>query len=562
MPANLAYYPKLSQNDAKTVKLLKFVTGSLALTLALAADAQFTYTTNGDGTLTITGGCLFCYQMVVPSTINGLLVTRIGTNAFYANTNLTSVVIPVSVTEIGASSLRECPKLVSVTIGNGVISIGNAAFSDCQSLSNVVMGSSVADVEDWAFNFCLGLTNISFPASLTNIGSGAFNENWSLKTITIPKSVISIGPSAFSYCHGLTAINVDALNPNYSSLDGVLFDKGQTTLIQFPTGLGGSYVVPNSVIKIGIGEGAFGFSSLTNVIIGTNVTDIGPSAFIECQSLGSVTIPSSVTNIEGNAFNGCSSLGNFTIPDSVTSIGASAFLYCLSLTNINIPRNVATLGNALNPVFYQCNDLTSITVDPQNPYFISLNGALYNKNLTTLIQYPAARTGSMAIPDSVTNIGTWAFNNCINLTSLIIPGRVTVIGDSAFTGCSMLTNIYFEGNAPNIGPSELFYRDNYLTVYYLPGNSGWGPIFSGRPTAPWLLPYPQILDNGLGVQGNQFGFKVSWATNATVVVEASVGVNNPKWTPVTTNILSGGTFYFNDPKWTNYTSRFYRVRSQ
>jgi len=92
---------------------------------------------------------------------------------------------------------------------------------------------------------------------------------------------------------------------------------------------------------------------------------------------------------------------------------------------------------------------------------------------------------------------------------------------------------------------------------------GWGSTFGGRPTAVWTLPYPLILTSNpsFGVRTNQFGFTVLWATNLFVVVEASTSLVNPVWNPVTTNVLSGGTFYFSDPQWTNYPARFYRIRS-
>jgi hypothetical protein len=96
----------------------------------------------------------------------------------------------------------------------------------------------------------------------------------------------------------------------------------------------------------------------------------------------------------------------------------------------------------------------------------------------------------------------------------------------------------------------------------LPGTTGWGTNFGGIPTALWSLPYPLILNGNVGVQTNSFAFTVSWATNLSVIVEAATGLANPVWSPLATNTLSGGTFYFSDPQWTNYPSRFYRVRSQ
>ena len=101
------------------------------------------------------------------------------------------------------------------------------------------------------------------------------------------------------------------------------------------------------------------------------------------------------------------------------------------------------------------------------------------------------------------------------------------------------------------------------TVYYLPGTTGWGPTFGDRPTAPWTLPNPLILNKGpsFGPHTNGFGFIISWATNIPVVVEACTSLANPVWFPVGTNTLTGGSSYFSDPQWTNYPARLYRLRS-
>jgi hypothetical protein len=165
------------------------------------------------------------------------------------------------------------------------------------------------------------------------------------------------------------------------------------------------------------------------------------------------------------------------------------------------------------------------------------------------------------IPNSVTSIEDYAFFNCTTLTDVTIPLGVTSIGTNAFAACLSLTSLYFQGNAPSLGGTTVFQNDN-ATIYYLPGTTGWGPTFGGIPTALWSLPYPLILNSSLGVRSNQFGFIVFWATGLSVVVEASSDLKNLNWSPVTTNSLSGGTFYFSDPQWKNYPSRFYRARSQ
>jgi hypothetical protein len=345
---------------------------------------------------------------------------------------------------------------------------------------------------------------------VTSIGDGAFYGCTSLASVTIGNSVTSLGEAPFSYCISLTAITVDTNNPVYSSVDGVLFNKNQTALIQYPAGKAGSqYTIPDSVTTIegsygwGGERGAFAYcTSLTSVTIGNSVTSIGEAAFSSCTSLTSITIPNSVSSIGEGLFHRCFSLTSITIPNSVTSIGYMAFSYCISLTN-------ATLGN------------------------------------------------------SVTTIVSSAFYFCTSLTNVTIPNSVTTLGFEAFSGCTSLTGVNFLGNAPSLGGPSVFSGANNATVYYLPGTTGWGTTFEGRPTALWVLPYPLILNNGpgFGIQTNRFGFIISWATNVPVVVEASTNLGHSMWLPVSTNALAEGSSYFSDPEWTNYPGRFYRLRS-
>jgi hypothetical protein len=155
-----------------------------------------------------------------------------------------------------------------------------------------------------------------------------------------------------------------------------------------------------------------------------------------------------------------------------------------------------------------------------------------------------------------------AFDHCTGLTHVTIGNSVTWIERYAFSGCTSLTEVYFQGNAPGLDWMVFMYTDK-ATIYYLPGTTGWGPRFGGRPTAPWVLPNPLILTTapGFGVQPNGFGFINSWATNTFVVVEACTDMANPNWSAVDTNTLAGGWSHFSDPQWTGRAARFYRLRS-
>ena len=148
-----------------------------------------------------------------------------------------------------------------------------------------------------------------------------------------------------------------------------------------------------------------------------------------------------------------------------------------------------------------------------------------------------------------------------SLTSVTIPNSVTNIGSYAFAHCTSLNGVYFQGNAPSVG-SSVFDGDNNATVYYLPGTTGWENFaqLTGLPTVLWN-PQVQTSDASFGVRTNQFGFNITGTSNLVIVVEACTNLANPIWSPVGTNTLTGGSSYFSDPQWTNYPARFYRLRS-
>ena len=178
-----------------------------------------------------------------------------------------------------------------------------------------------------------------------------------MESIDIPNSVIKIGDGAFYGCSSLQSINVSDDNPNYTSVDGILFNKQLSTIIKFPQG--GSIEVYN---------------------IPNNVTTIGDDAFRNCSALKSIKIPNSVTAIEKGAFGGCSSLQSIDIPNSITTIGIYAFCGCWRLESIDIPNSVTTIGDR---AFMGCSSLQSID-----------------------------------IPDSITTIGIYAFYCCSALKSI------------------------------------------------------------------------------------------------------------------------------------------------
>lgn len=170
---------------------------------------------------------------------------------------------------------------------------------------------------------------------------------------------------------------------------------------------------------------------------------------------------------------------------------------------------------------------------------------------------------SVTIPNSVTSIGSEAFSYCARLTSVTIGNSITNIGSQGFYRCTSLTGVFFQGNAPSLG-ADVFGGDNNLTVYYLPGTTGWGTAFGGRPTLMWTPQVPLQVQTGyttFGVRTNRFGFNITGSSGLVIVVEACTNLANPIWVPLQTNTLTGDLFYFSDPRWMNYPARFYRLRS-
>jgi hypothetical protein len=353
-----------------------------------AGDNTFYYTTN-DGAITIAGFSGPGGGVTIPTNIAGLPVTSLGGWAFYG-TGLSSATIPASVTSIGDEAFDDCTNLISVTIPGSVTSIGDYSFGVCTMLTNVTINNGVASIGASAFFECSSLTNITIPASVTNIGEGPFES-----------------------CASLTGIQVSTNNSFFSSVNGVLFDITQSTLLEYPGGVGGSYIIPG------------------------NVTSIGDSAFYDCTSLTSVTIPGSVTSIGDSAFNSCTSLTSITIPGSVTSIGDYAFYYCTSLTSVTIPGSVTSIGDS---AFYHCTSLTSITIP---------------SSVTSIGDFAFFECTSLSSVYFTGNAPTADWNAFYNPTAYYLPGTTGWAGFSANTGLPVvLWNPLIQAGGPNFGLSN------------------------------------------------------------------------------------------------------------
>lgn len=345
---------------------------------------------------------------------------------------------------------------------------------------------------------------------------------------------------------------------------------GTVVTITGYTGSGGAVSIPDTVDGkpvVRIGEGAFyACAGLTSVGIPGSAVDIGGSAFFGCTNLAEVVIPHAVTNVGNSAFYSCGNLTNAAIGDGVITIGDYAFASCGSLARAAIGSGVTSIGYGA----FTGSGLTAVTIpdgvrtigDAAFEYCGELASVGMGSGVTKIADFTfdgCASLTTAVLSSSLTRIGIDAFGRCTSLTRIVIPAGVTSIGDVAFLNCTNLSGVHFRSKPPTLG-TAVFSGAEQAVVYYLPGTTGWGSTFGGRPTALWP---PEVLadDGSFGVRTNQFGFTVTWAAGQTVVVEACSSLTQTAWISLQTNVLTTDSLLFVDPERALDPARFYRARS-
>jgi hypothetical protein len=412
--------------------------------------------------------------------------TKLGTSVFSYCKSLVTAVLPANIKAIPEFTFSNCENLEKVTFPKNVSIIKKSAFMGCTSLEKIRLNKKIYAISDQAFAES-GLKKVTLNKKLqflgnatfrgtqikslklynkvTYIGNRLFSDCTKLKTISIPASVKGINPGAFRNCTSLRAINVDAENQNYSSLNGVLYNKDKTKLIQYPLHkTSKAFVTPETVRTIR--ANAFAKNKyLQSVVI--KAKKIGNNAFSDMPKLKSAVIQDGTVVIWVEAFANDSNLKKIEIPDSVSQIKMGAFQNT-GIKEMHIPSSLKELGSN---VFSGCNKLVTFTGGKTASYRVK-DGVLYNRKKTVLIKYPAKKeTTSFVVPNSVQRIRSEAFDHVTKLVKLEFGAKLTSIGYHGIYKAKKLKSITFNTKTDYTGRSYARISDcERLAVIVGPNN--------------------------------------------------------------------------------------------
>jgi len=299
----------------------------------------------------------------------------------------------------------------------------------------------------YVFNLCFGLTEVNLPDTMTVLPESFLKSCTSLRTIHLPESLTEIGRYALAST-GLVSI-------------------------ELPHGI---THIPDSLFN--------SCKSLQSVTIPSSVTSIGQDAFYYCLGLESLTLPEGVTTLESFAFQHCHELKELVIPSSLTHIGRAAFIYCYELSSLSLPQGLQSIDKE---AFSNCG--ATVTIHPDNPYFVAKDGIIYNKDMTQIL-YVSDHVTEAIIPagvkdiqsafsyhtqlkkisfeagSAITQIPSGAFYGCSELSEIILPAGVKTIGNSAFYECKSLRYIEIPEGVTLIDAYAFAYSSNLETVIF------------------------------------------------------------------------------------------------
>ena len=376
-----------------------------------------------------------------------------------------------------------CISLTKINIGSNVNTIPNSAFSGFNSLKDtLIIPNSVKYIGDSAFTGNSELIDIIISENVTYIGKYAFAGCTGCKgSLIIPNSVSTIGYSAFSGLSKIESISLpfigkdESASSKYTYLFGYIFgseiyDGCESTQQYYEENHVFEYYIPKKLVTVNITKGKIPFGAFSN-----------------CKNIKTITFSDSLNSSIGDyAFYNCTSLLLVNLGKSINCIGQYAFKNCWHLLSITFPDSLRLIKDFA----FLDSKIDSINVSPNNLWFKSMNGVLYNYIMDTLIYCPEGKTEIVPIFNGTKHLKRLSFFNS-NLTAISIIDSVISIGDSAFFNCNKLTNITLPKTIIDIGDFS-FYEcvslNEIICKAIIPPNTGTDLFLSVPKNIPVYVP--------------------------------------------------------------------------
>ncbi|OLA43394.1 MAG: hypothetical protein BHW39_10000 [Firmicutes bacterium CAG:552_39_19] len=391
--------------------------------------------------------------LYIPSYIERKPVVSIAGRAFNASKTLTAVYVPSTVKDIGDSAFFGCNNLDRVSIQGGNLKIGNRAFAGCRSLKRVVFNGAAAELGDYAFWDCSKIA-IYYTQNVTAIGECAFIGSGLSGELDL-RGVKNIKSGAFNGCE-ITSITI---GKNLSEIGpSAFFNCDDLNEIKLSDENDEYVYVDGCLIRRSDNTLVLGLAS---AVIPETVVSIGDYAFAYRKNLSEIAIPSSVTAIGSYAFADCENLKTIEVSQSVKSIQSCVFKSCVSLTK----ATWRTLVSVPDSAFEGCSALTDVKLSNVTKIgerafsgCIGLKEIILPQSLTEIGEYAFNKTAlaSITLPQSIDKVGNGWFSGCKYLETVNFDGKIKEIGESAFSGCISLKNIEIPSSVVSIGNSAFY----------------------------------------------------------------------------------------------------------
>jgi len=354
--------------------------------------------------------------------IDGILYNKSGTEILVYPKGLEdeTIEIPPEITKIGSWAFSSCINFTNIIIPNSVKEIGEYAFHNCISLTSVTIPNSVATIEEGVFSNCMDLTSVTIPYGVTMLGDDAFSDCMNLPRVVIPNSVTYIGNNSFAYCESLVSITIPN---NVTNIDEYAFHySDNVTIYCYRDSYAQEYAVNNNISYEIIDAGET--INVSGVILDKDNAVIGVGDTI---NLIAVILPENATNknILWESSN-----------EKIALVDQSGVVKGISAGNAVI--KVTTEDGGFNA---EC----AVTVKGEEAYAVE-GGNIYYNTATGIITKCDSSITSAVIPSEINGvkivgIAEYAFEKCKQLTSLTLSDAMIHIEPGEFFGCDKLTRI-------------------------------------------------------------------------------------------------------------------------